>query len=283
MKKSYRNIRFQIPERLQEVLIARLLDFGFIGFQQKDEELEAWIGSDDFTDAMGNELKQWLYTQPDDCRVLEEQVCEERNWNTEWEKTIRPQIIGRFCIRPTWSGQALPEGIVPITIDPKMTFGTGYHETTRLMLQMIPGRVRPGARILDVGTGTGVLAIAALKSGGYRATGIDIDPWSYDNAMENAQRNDVKDRFDIRTGSVEILQQEERFDLVLANINTSVLLDLADMLIQLLSMDGYLLISGMLEGDGETILNHPAYSSLELLETARENEWVAMGFRKRRA
>lgn len=281
MKKNYLKIRLFMPQEDHDAAADDLLAFGFEGFEQHDDGLDAWISVDKFSEQAKIRLNQWLEEESGGSwRIMDEEILQERNWNEEWEKTIEPQSIGRFFIHPTWSDQTPPPDSIPITIDPKMAFGTGYHETTRLLLRFLPENVRSGDSVLDMGTGTGILAIAALRLGAGRAIGIDIDPWSYDNALENAILNDVADRLEIRIGSAEMIPEDVQFDLVLANINRNILLDLADVLSGCLASGGILMLSGILEGDVAAITGHPLYRTMELLGTSSENEWRALVYRK---
>ncbi len=281
MKNNYLKIRLSIPQEDHEIAADDLLAFGFEGFEQLNDRMDAWIPADKFTESTRIRLNQWLEEQTGGTwRILDEEIQQERNWNEEWEKTIQPQTIGRFYIHPTWADQPAPAGTIPITIDPKMAFGTGYHETTRLLLRLLPEFVRKDVVVLDMGTGTGILAIAALRLGAEKATGIDIDPWSYDNAIENARLNAVSDRLEIRIGSTEMISAEEKYDLILANINRNILLELAEKLVSRLFPGGILMLSGILEEDVQAIRDHPAYASMELLGTWKENEWRAMVYRK---
>ncbi len=277
MKIFYTKVRLRIPESVREYAVSVMLDIGFEGFQEEDDAMEAWIRSDRYSADVRKGLEDWLGSQPDECRILEEETVAERNWNEEWEKTIQPMQIGPFFIHPTWADESPPKYTIPIAIDPKMAFGTGYHETTRLMLRLIPDFVRKGDTLLDMGAGTGVLGIAALKMGAGRAVGIDIDPWSYDNALENAKINGLAERLEIRIGSVDQLKPDEQFNLILANINRNILLDLGDALVEKLATGGNLLLSGIVEGDEEVIFAHPAYRSLEKCSMLQENEWLGIG------
>ena len=280
MKSTFVNVRIQVPSDLQEYIISELLDYGFDAFEQEETVLSAWISPEKYHDVLKSPLSKWLNEQPGECRIISEEHIEERNWNEEWEKTIRPQTIGAFFIHPTWSLEEPPKGAIPVVIDPKMAFGTGYHETTRLLLRLLPEFVRKGDKVLDMGTGTGVLAIGALKLGASSAVGIDIDPWCYENALENAALNHTGNRLSVRIGSVDKIEEEERFDLILANINRNVLLDLGGELVSKLLPGGFLLLSGIMEGDEQAITANSAYAALEWKATRQENEWLAMAWQK---
>lgn len=280
MKTSYVKVRLHLSGTVRDYAVSDLQDIGFDGFQDEAEELEAWIQFDRYNAVVRENLTKWVESHSDECRILEEETVLERNWNEEWEKTIQPIHAGPFYIHPTWINDDPPKDVIPIAIDPKMSFGTGYHETTRLMLRMIPDVIRDGDQLLDMGTGTGILAIAGLKMGAASAVGIDVDPWCYDNAIENAKINGLSHRLKIRIGSVEQLQSNEQFDLILANINRNILMELGDALLARLAPGGNLLLSGILEGEDEILLATAAFGSLERHIHVKENEWIGMGLRK---
>ncbi|MEX0680869.1 MAG: 50S ribosomal protein L11 methyltransferase [Balneolales bacterium] len=276
MKKAYLKVRFLLPEAEQEILISDLIDSGFTGFEQMENILEAWIGLEHFSDRMRGQLNQWLQTRSYGGRILDEHIEEERNWNKEWEKSLQPITVGSFYICSTWGKDPPPDGKVSIRIDPKMAFGTGYHETTRLMLRMLSSIIREGDRVLDVGTGTGILAFAALKLGASHATGVDIDTWSYENALENARINGLSDRFDMNLGTAGIIDKNAQFEVILANINRNTLLDIAEPLTRNLSPDGSLLLSGITRADEDTINRNVHYASLNKKQVMEENEWIGI-------
>ncbi len=277
---SYYNIRIQATPDQQEIIIGELVELGFEAFEQEKHQLSVWAPSEIYDAGLRDQLTRWLQEQPEERRILSEDLVGDRNWNAEWEKTIQPLSIGSFYIHPTWSDKTPPEGLIPIRIDPKMAFGTGYHETTRLLLRMLPEQDCAGMRVLDMGSGTGVLAIGALKLGASKAVGIDNDHWCYDNAIENAKLNGVEDRLEIRIGSDEKIGEAEKFDLILANINRNVLMDLAEPLVSSLTDGGVLLLSGILEEDQVVVASHPVYNRLKLSNTKQENEWLAMAWHK---
>ncbi len=280
MNRKYVKLKIRIPKEEQDLAADDLLAFGFDGFEQQEEELDAWIPETEFTESVNQRLSAWLGEQSDGgWQIVDEEIVAERNWNEEWEKTIRSLTVGRFFIHPTWTDEVPPQDCIPLVIDPKMAFGTGYHETTRLLLRLLPDHVRPGDRVLDMGTGTGILAIAALRLGAGGALGIDIDPWCYDNALENARLNAVSDRLEIRIGSTEQIPPDARYDLILANINRNILLDMAGILAGYLAPGGILMLSGILEEDVDAISTHPACAAMERLAQGAENEWRALVYR----
>ncbi|HEX9950892.1 MAG TPA: 50S ribosomal protein L11 methyltransferase, partial [Rubricoccaceae bacterium] len=203
---------------LRETLVARLALAGFEAFEETPEGVAAYapVGTID-RPALADALAAV------GVHAADETTVPDQNWNAVWEATIQPTRVGPFVIAPTWA-ELSPDlaALTVLRVDPKMAFGTGYHESTRLALGLVAPRVPQGGRVLDVGAGTGVLALAALQTGAASAIGVDIDPWSVENARENAELNGVADRFENRLGSIEEIP-ETGFDLVLANILRSIL------------------------------------------------------------
>ncbi|MDI6401025.1 50S ribosomal protein L11 methyltransferase [Balneolaceae bacterium ANBcel3] len=276
MDKTYIKIRIGIPAEEQDTWVSELMELGCTGFLQEEEWVEAYKELEGQQETLPT---YWENLLGNAFRV-EVQTIEEENWNKKWEESIEPRQIGTFYVHPTWNTGTVPEGCTSLVIDPKMAFGTGYHETTRLLLSILPDYIQEGDVVLDMGTGTGVLAVAALKCGAKEALGVDIDPWSFENASENARLNNVEKRFEVRIGSVEALQKDEMFDVILANINRNILLDLGSSLHQRLKPGGWLLLSGLLHEDEEAISCHESYADLNKVKVVSENEWIAIASKK---
>lgn len=280
MDQNYLELHIEIPTDYQEILISELLDLDFDGFEQYDDYMLAFIPQQRFNEVSREAIESWLAAQRVPCSLKSEKIHEPQNWNENWEKTIQPMEIGKFFVRPTWTPVQTPEGLHLLEIDPKMAFGTGYHETTRLMLRMLPTCIEKGCSVLDVGTGTGILAIAAIKLGAGNAFGFDVDEWSYFNATENALLNGVQDRFSVQEGSFDTVPEGVQYDVVLANVNRNMLLSTSEQLVTLVKKEGLLVLSGLLESDEEAILSTPNYASLTLTDRKQENEWICLRFHK---
>lgn len=279
-QENYLRFEFECPAPYQEYAIAELVDFGFEGFEQHDQGFIAFIPSRLINEQVRAHITEALNNSDYACIQRSETLIEPQNWNETWEKSITPQYIGPFFVCPSWLKETPPPNAIPLTIDPKMAFGTGNHETTRLILQELPRIVRKGARVLDVGTGTGILAIATLTLGADFALGFDIDEWSQLNAQENAELNQVSDRFEVRLGAFDTVPADQKYDLVLANVNRNILLDMAHQVCHHLAPGGTLILSGLLYQEDHFILENEYYGALSYHETYQLNDWIAMKFTK---
>lgn len=276
---DYIRIYIAIADEFQELLIAELFDMDFEGFEEEEDRIIASIAAKNFDDYKREEIERILLHYGDDAYIEREEIVAPQNWNANWEQSIEPQTIGRFYVRPTWGEAYHGEEFIELLIDPKMAFGTGYHATTRLLLEWIPEVVTGNEEVLDAGTGTGILAIAALKAGAEQAFGFDIDEWSEDNARENMALNNI-DKFEVKLGSIETIQSEKEYGLILANINRNALMELIPELNKHLKPGGKLLLSGLLEADEPTILEITDKQLLTHVATRQQQEWIAILLRK---
>lgn len=257
----------------RDALVAELSDLGFDAFEDTDGALLAYAPARVWTDTARETVERWLGAVG--APPLLEEVLAEQNWNATWEASIQPLAVGAFVVAPTWAEAPDLGGRTRLTIDPKMAFGTGYHETTRIVLRLLPGAVgaMPVPSVLDVGTGTGVLAIAALKlRAEATAIGVDIDPWSAANATENAALNGVAERFAVREGSVEAVP-EAGFGLVVANIIRSIVEPMYAALVAKRAPGAPLVLSGLLASERDGAVARLADLGLALSEETSENEW----------
>ncbi|KAB2925475.1 MAG: 50S ribosomal protein L11 methyltransferase [Bacteroidetes bacterium] len=284
MHEPYLDIHLAVPpdERTRETVTAAMAEQGADGFLEDEQGLHCYIPRSQWTGSMDEALREIeeTYGVPG-VQCLSISVVEERNWNEEWERSIRPiAVTDRIIIAPSWHPAVPPPGGMVLTIDPKMTFGTGYHETTRLMLRLMERHLVPGGTVLDVGTGTGVLAIAAVKMGASSALGVDIDEWTMENGPENAARNGAAGTVEFRLGSLSVVP-ERSFGLILANIIRTTIISLLDDMASRLAPGGTLLLSGLLTTDREPIDAALAQRGLAVAEALQENEWIGLAVRAR--
>lgn len=194
------------------------------------------------------------------------------DWATEWRRGFGPQRIGeRLLLQPSWEIADDAEGRAIVTIDPENAFGSGDHETTRLVLGVLERRIAGGERVLDVGSGSGILSIAALRLGAASALGVDVEAAAIEVSKRNAVANEVSDRFRVSTRPID--QVSGLFDVVVANIETRVLVQMPEVLHTRIAPSGFLVLSGILRDEREELLC--AFSSLAVIETIAENEWVS--------
>jgi ribosomal protein L11 methyltransferase len=276
---NYLKLTFSIPEDYHELLIAELFDMDFEGFEELEDQLVATISAAAFDDFKREEIERILVSFGGENHIVSEELIEPQNWNATWEQSIQPQQIGRYNVRPTWSAESDDDSLIELLIDPKMAFGTGYHATTRLLLEWIPECIEQDDVVLDAGTGTGILAIAALKVGAKSAFGFDIDEWSKENAEENMLLNQVTG-FEVELGSLEVIPTNSTYDVILANINRNALIELIPKLITYLKVGGRLLLSGLLEEDEPVIKNITESLPLTYSETRQQKEWIALLFKR---
>ena len=205
--------------------------------------------------------------------------AEDRDWNEQWEQEgFEPIIIPPIAIH---DGRHLPESEseISIEIDAKLAFGTGTHETTRMICKEIIQCAR-GARVLDCGTGTGILSIVALKLGAHEAVGYDIDEWSVDNARHNAVINRVDDRFTSLLGDASVIDTiEGDFDLVLANINRNILLADMPRFVSKMHKGSVLILSGFYTADSELLIEKAADLGLGLVSQNQDQDWACLVFK----
>lgn len=211
---------------------------------------------------------------------LDEEIVEDKNWNEDWEKTINPiEISDKIVIKPTFRNYEAKPGQLIITIDPKMSFGTGEHQTTKLVLQILEETELNNKIVLDAGTGTGVLAIAAVLLGAKSAIAFDNDDWCYENGIENCQLNNVTDKVQIRCCELNDIS-ENNFDIVIANIHKSVLLEISEGLCNKVLNNGKLILSGLLTADENEIVNHYKKFGMNFIYKKSLDEWIALVFEK---
>ncbi len=258
-----------------DVLIAMFGDAGFESFVENEAGFEAYIPSQnlnvDLIDAIEMPFEGVSFTY-----VIEE--IADQNWNEVWEKNyFQPIVIGNECVVRGPFHPEFPEIPHQIVIEPKMAFGTGHHETTGMMLQYILENNMTGAKILDMGCGTGILGILASMRGAAHVLGIDIDKWCTDNTIENCELNHIAN-MEVQLGDVSLLTGNEQYDIILANINRNILLSDIQKYAASLKNNGYLFVSGFYQSDLEVITAEALRNGLKLLDVKEQNQWVAARF-----
>lgn len=202
---------------------------------------------------------------------------DEEDWAEGWKQYFKPTLLSQHvAVCPTWETWTAPEGVHTITMDPGMAFGTGGHATTRLCVELVERHLKPGATLLDVGTGSGILAIGALLLGASRATLTDNDPLCVEVARENLARNQVADRAEVRAGAGFEPIGGRTFGLVVANLVTVLLLELAPQIAAHLEAGGIFVGSGTTWDKVPEVMKALQAAGLSVLESRVEGEWAAV-------
>jgi ribosomal protein L11 methyltransferase len=247
------------------LLVALLSEAGFDGFEETDAELKA------FADAATIDEAQLPALLPD-CKYQTEYIAE-TNWNARWESSFEPVVVAGFCaIRAAF--HAPVSGVQhEIVITPQMSFGTGHHATTQLMIAAMEHLAFSGKSVFDFGTGTGILAILAHRLGAAQVLAIDNDDWSITNAADNLAANGAEA---VALQLSDNIPGARRFDIILANINKNILLAHMAAMVAALQPGGVLLMSGLLTTDQEAIAAAATAAGLAVQRTTAENGWIAV-------
>lgn len=264
---NYLKLTIPAPADLQPSIIYYLSELGFDGFEELQHAVEAYVPENSFDEAAVNEcLKEWELT-------YSIATMPQQNWNQVWESNFDPVVVDDFVAIRAHFHEPIPGVQHDILITPKMSFGTGHHATTFMMVQQMKPIDFAGKKVFDFGTGTGILAILAEKLGAASVYAIDNDQWSIDNAIENAANNHA---INIQLQLANDASGAAQYDIILANINKNVILDNLKFLDSQLIKGGVLLLSGLLTEDESDILL--ACSKYQLLHetTVTRNKWICI-------
>ncbi len=275
MSTTYIGYTFKV-EPLQpgvEILIAELGFAGFESFVENEEGVNAYIQKDDWNASILEDI-QILQNEQFQISYQHEEIAQV-NWNEEWEKNFDAiEVDGKCVVRAPFHEKPAVE--YDIIIEPKMSFGTGHHETTHMMLQHILKTDVKDKKVLDMGCGTGVLAILAEMRGAKPLDAIDIDNWCYLNTLENVERNNCN-HISTYEGDVSLLK-DKKYDIIIANINRNILLNDIHQYAACLHTDGILFLSGFYTEDIPIITEECAKNKLKLEDKLEKNNWVALKF-----
>ncbi len=252
-----------------EILIAELGEAGFDSFVENESGLFAYILESEWNETILDGI--FILQNPDFEIHWTSKEIQQQNWNAEWEKNFHPIKVGDQCMvrAPFHISEKVEYDIV---IEPKMSFGTGHHETTHMMLQHILDNEFGGKSVLDMGSGTGVLAILAYMKGAVHVDAIDIDEWCYLNALENAERNHSK--IHVYQGDSSLLA-DKKYDIILANINRNILLEDIPIYVECLNPGGTIFLSGFYLEDLDAISSKCGGYGLQFAKNFKKNNWVA--------
>ena len=272
-KREYLSLQFHCSEELSEILIAELAELGYDSFWEQENGFEAYILSSDYDEAQLSQVLE-KYKAIGSATYTTHRV-EEKNWNVEWESNFEPIIVEDRCLVRADFHKLDKQVPYEIVINPKMSFGTGHHATTYLMLSWQLEIDHTQKKVMDAGCGTGILAIMAHLKGASEITAFDNNEWAVDNSRESFELNHCT-HINMFLGTVADIPEEEKFDIILANINRNVLLEEMSLYASRLKPDGTLLLSGFYHYDAALIEAEAKAQGLKVDGQKERNDWVAL-------
>ncbi len=277
--KEFKNITVSIPEEYFEMAIACLMDFSVLGIREDFDTLIITFDNAIVNDVLVHNLLDALQQIYPNIKILSQELISPKNWNEEWEKNVPLiKISDRIEILPEWKKSECTAEL-PIIINPKMSFGTGQHETTRLISRLLEKYCKTDHKWIDVGTGTGVLAILAIKLGAKSVFAFDNNEWAIENARENIILNKVEQFIEIHESDIEEIELPKS-DGITANLYANlVIYGFEKFYNSLVENNGILLVSGILRYQEEEILYEAKGNGFELLEIIYEEEWLSAAFK----
>jgi ribosomal protein L11 methyltransferase len=265
-----------------EIISGLLWQFDISGLIEEDDHIKIFTSED--SNISPEEIENSLDKLKADNIIssfrIEKELLEDKNWNQLWEDSREViRVSERIVIKPSFKNYQAGENEIVLTIDPKMSFGTGEHQSTKLVLRLLEKYVKKGINVLDVGSGTGILSIAAIKLGAENAIAIDVDETCFDNCKENCSVNKVYESIKVLTGEIKDVN-EKQFDLILANIQKNVLIEIADEIKMRTRKGGIVILSGLLKEDEESVSEYYVETGFQFLEKSVQDEWIALVLQK---
>ncbi|MCG8604522.1 50S ribosomal protein L11 methyltransferase [bacterium] len=285
--KTWLEIRFSAESQVLDAVANLFFELGSSGCEQTEDTIVAYFSNPREEERVRRALRKYLNElmslgfDASDFR-MESRIIPQQDWNTEWKKRFKPINVSKsLVVKPTWKHLKASRGQVVIEIDPKQAFGTGSHATTQMALRLLESHLSTGDRVLDVGTGTGILAIAAVKLGATNVVALDIDPVAIAAAKENLSRNRTLVKTSLLvTDLVDMKAQLSRFDLILANINRREIVRLLPHFQCRLADRGRVIITGILQDERVAVTERLQDVGLMIVERIVDEEWLAMVLQK---
>ncbi|MDZ7723763.1 MAG: 50S ribosomal protein L11 methyltransferase [candidate division KSB1 bacterium] len=275
----YIQVNAAVTPENSEWISNELFELGASGIQDMDTHLLAFFQHDDNVESLAQQISESLHALRTrinmpvdiDVEIIE---CPVKDWRSEWKKDLKPIPVGQsLLIKPSWCDlpQTVPEHV--IEIDPEMAFGSGTHATTFLILKALEHLIHPGCRVLDVGCGTGILSIAALKFGAASVFAFDMDPVAAQTTRRNADKNGQGVRIQVVTGTMDTVRKSG-FDMILANVNRTQLLPLLARFSDYLNPGGMCLLSGILDTERSLFTQACHQAGLQVRQVRQRDEWL---------
>ena len=260
-----------------DILMSELGELGFESFTETDNGFNAYIPDSLYSTLA---IKELIAAYKGQLIVgTKEKLIKAQNWNAVWESNFEPTVIANRCVIRAPFHTGLPEYEMDIVIEPKMSFGTGHHATTYLIAEWLLNQNVSGLSVLDMGCGTGVLAIIAALKNAVSVDAVDIDEWAYSNALENVAANSCKSKVTVRLGDASLLEGR-MYNLILANINRNILVQDMERYVNSLVTDGTLVVSGIFTEDIPIVAGKAAEFGLQQVESKSRDKWARIVFQR---
>ncbi|MCB9173890.1 MAG: 50S ribosomal protein L11 methyltransferase [Flavobacteriales bacterium] len=271
---NYIEVKLKIDPTViaRDIVVAELGEIGFESFVESEHGVDAYIQEPFFDEELMKNLSAFNHT---DFKVnYVKTLIEDQNWNEVWEQSFEPINVNDTCmVRAPF--HEVPKNIeFDIIIEPKMSFGTGHHETTFLMIQELLKMDLNNKKVLDMGCGTGVLAILAEQKNADKILAVDIDDWAYENTLDNLVKNKCS-KIEVLKGGAECIQ-DKKFDIIIANINRNILLQDLKNYANSLNNNGHLLLSGFFSSDAAILIETANKYGLTLIDQHSKNDWTLL-------
>lgn len=275
---DYIELEFQVSHKQpwHEILTSELAMEGFESFTENNDKLQAYIPAKEYNASGVQRIIEKFKNEV--TLSYEEKLIPTQNWNAQWESDFKPVTVDNRLVIKAPFHKIEEDYDIEIEIQPQMSFGTGHHNTTWLLSKVLLAKNIKDKNVLDVGTGTGILAVLAKKLGAKSVLGTEIDQGSYENALENLKRNNC-DEISVVLGDIDKVKSQE-FGVIIANINKNVLKNHMSSYSNLAKKNSVLLLSGFFITDAEELIKHASAYNFKLEETYAKDEWCVLEFSK---
>ncbi|MDH5397259.1 MAG: 50S ribosomal protein L11 methyltransferase [Cyclobacteriaceae bacterium] len=272
---EYAVLKVSCPDQWKDIMVAELADAGFDTMEETDNGLDAYVEEGE-KEKIDVESVMERYSQVEGL-TYEWGIVENQNWNEEWEKNYDPVVIAEQCLVRADFHQIKEEYKYEVVINPRMSFGTGHHPTTWLMVAALLKLDLTGKTVLDAGCGTGVLSIISEQKGAIAIDAYDISDWCVENTQENSNLNNCT-KINVFQGTISDVPLQDDYDVIIANINKNVLTEEMDAYVRKMKKGSLLLLSGFFKDDGQDIINSAQKSGLKVLQNAERDNWACISF-----
>ena len=273
----YTRLQVICDPAFSEILMAEIAEAGFDSFMETEKGFEAYVENEKFDrNQLSAVQEKYIHVNP---LFFFQDKIQKQNWNEEWERNLEPIVVDEKCLIRAEFHKVKKKYPYEIIITPKMSFGTGHHQTTYLMIKNQMDIDHRGKRVMDAGCGTAILSIMASKLGAHEVEAFDIDDWSAINGRENIENNGCKN-IRLHQGKINEINLKGTFDIVLANINKNVLLAELEIYSRFLNKDGYLLLSGFYTRDIADLKKEAVEHGLKEQQWDERETWAALLLKK---